>query len=297
MAYTRVKSNEMAEIWSIKQGKDRRLTGHNEFLLSELDLKPAEKYRFQASDGENIDCWILKPQDFDPDSRYPALVDIHGGPRSKFGESFMFEHQLYSSNGYAVIYANIRGSDGYSQVFSDIRGEYGTRDFRDLMEAVDYTLEKYPWIDKDRIGVTGLSYGGFMTNWAITHTDRFSTAISQNGISDWKAFFGTSDIGFHFSPDQLGGDPWSNEQEYELKSPIRYAPEVKTPVMFIHSLHDYRCWIDQSIQFFSVLKYLGKKTKLALSMEGSHVFRSLSRPSIRRRRLEIMIEWFDEHLK
>ncbi|MFP3951348.1 MAG: prolyl oligopeptidase family serine peptidase, partial [Candidatus Bathyarchaeia archaeon] len=133
--------------------------------------------------------------------------------------------------------------------------------------------------------------------WVVTNTSRFETAISQNGISDWRMFFGTSDIGFHFSPDQIGGDPWSNEGEYRVKSPLNYAPEVTTPMMFIHSLHDYRCWIDQSIQFYTALKYLGKEARLALSMEGSHVFRTLSKPSIRRRRLEIMLEWFDDHLK
>ena len=111
------------------------------------------------------------------------------------------------------------------------------------------------------------------------------------------AFFGTSDIGFHFTPDQVGGDPWTNEDGYREKSPITYAGEVSTPIMFVHSYNDYRCWIDQSILFYTALKYLGKETRFVLFMEGSHVFRSLAKPSIRKKRLRHMLQWFDDHLK
>ena len=136
-----------------------------------------------------------------------------------------------------------------------------------------------------------------MTNWVITHTDMFKAAISQNGISSWTAFFGTSDIGFHFAPEQIGGSPWSNLDVYVDKSPITYAADVNTPVLFVHSWNDYRCPVDQSIEFYTALKHLGKETRLAMFMEGSHVFRSNARPTIRKRRLRVMLDWFDEHLK
>jgi dipeptidyl aminopeptidase/acylaminoacyl peptidase len=165
------------------------------------------------------------------------------------------------------------------------------------MEMVDHALGAYVWIDQTRIAVTGLSYGGFMTNWVIGHTDRFRCALSQNSICNWVSFFGTSDIGFHFGPDQLGGDPWSNPETYTEKSPLNYAKSVKTPTMFIHSINDNRCWIDQSIQMYTALRYLGVETKLILYTEGSHTFRNLARTTIRKRRLHDMVDWFNCHMK
>jgi acylaminoacyl-peptidase len=297
IAYTRVTATEPAEVWVRDWLGDRRLTRFNDRLLSMLELSEPERFEFQASDGERVEGWILKPRAPAGTERIPAIMDIHGGPKSKFGYSFMFEHQLYAAMGYAVIYVNSRGSDGYSGEFADIRRAYGTRDYRDLMEALDFLISSRGDLDPDRLGVTGLSYGGFMTNWIVTQTDRFKAAISQNGICSWPSFFGTTDIGFYFAPDQIGGDPWSNEEGYRRMSPITYAPMVKTPIMFVHSYHDYRCWIDQSIMFYTALKYLGKEARLALFMEGSHVFRSTGKPSIRKKRLEEMLEWFDTHLK
>lgn len=295
IAYTMVTATEPAEVWVKNGSGDRRITRFNDRLLSMLELSTPERFEFQASDGEMVEGWILKPKV--GGGRIPAIMDVHGGPKSKFGYSFMFEHQLYTAEGYAVIYVNSRGSDGYSSEFADIRGAYGTRDYQDLMEALDYVISSHGELDPDRLGVTGLSYGGFMTNWIVTQTGRFKAAISQNGICSWPSFFGTTDIGFYFAPDQIGGDPWSNEEGYRRISPITYAPRVSTPIMFVHSYHDYRCWIDQSIMFYTALKYLGKEARLALFMEGSHVFRSTGKPSIRKKRLEKMLEWFNTHLK
>lgn len=296
VAYTRVNTDKPAEIF-IKKGETvKQLTHVNTALLEEVQLVPHNGFSFTQLDGSTVEGWVLKPTDWKQGESYPAILDIHGGPRSKFGDSVMFEHQLYAASGYAVIYVNIRGSDGYSQDFADMRGDWGNWDYRDLMKGVDEALEQNPWIDPSRLAVTGLSYGGFMTNWVITHTDRFKTAVSQNSISSWTSFFGTSDIGFSFTPDQIGGSPWSNMAEYLEKSPITYAGDVETPVLFVHSLNDYRCWIDQSFEFFTALKYLGKEAKLALFMEGPHAFRSSAKPSVRVRRLEVMLDWFNMYL-
>ncbi|MFH2111901.1 MAG: S9 family peptidase [Candidatus Bathyarchaeota archaeon] len=296
VAYTRVSTAKPTEVW-VKGDAEACLTRFNDHLLANLELSEANRFEFTQKDDTVVEGWVLKPVGWEKKKKYPAILDIHGGPRSKFGASMMFEHQLYAANGYGVIYINIRGSDGYSQKFADIRGEWGVWDYEDLKKGVEAALEKFTWIDKNRLGVTGLSYGGFMTNWVITHTDMFKAAISQNSISSWTAFFGTSDIGFHFSPEQIGGSPWSNLDAYVEKSPITYAGDVATPVLFIHSWNDYRCWVDQSIEFYTALKYLGKETKLALFMEGEHSFRSTARLSIRKRRLRVMLDWFDKYLK
>jgi len=296
VAYTRVNTDKTPELW-VLDTSERQLTNINKKLIDEIKLQQAENYSFIQKDGATVEGWILKPVKWKKDESYPAVLDIHGGPKSKFGDSLMFEHQLYASNGYAVIYLNIRGSGGYSQEFGDIRGEWGIWDYEDLIAGVKKALELYPWLDKERLGITGLSYGGFMTNWVITHNDMFRTAISQNSISSWTAFFGTSDIGFHFTPEQVGGNPWSNLNTYVDKSPITYANRVDTPVLFVHSWNDYRCWIDQSIEFYTALKYLGKETQLAMFMEGPHTFRSVARMSLRKRRYRVMLDWFDKYLK
>ncbi len=296
IAYTKVHTDKTPDLW-VKDANERQLTHLNKKQEEEIKLQPAEKYSFQQKDRVTVEGWILKPVDWSEGAKYPAVLDIHGGPKSKFGDSLMFEHQLYASNGYAVIYLNIRGSGGYGQEFGDIRGEWGIWDYEDLIKGVKTALEIYPWIDKERLGITGLSYGGFMTNWVITHNDMFRTAISQNSISSWTAFFGTSDIGFHFTPEQVGGNPWSNLDTYVNKSPITYANMVDTPVLFVHSWNDYRCWVDQSIEFFTALKYLGKETELAMFMEGPHTFRSVARMSLRKRRYQIILDWFDKYLK
>ncbi len=290
-------NTEPAEIYLKRENVERRLTAFNTDATSRLRLSKPERFEFLSTDNHLIEGWVMKPSEPKADQKAPAILDIHGGPKSKFGDAFMFEHQIYAAKGYAVIYLNPRGSDGYSQRFADIRGGYGTRDYEDIMEALGYIQKSFDFIDVERIGVTGLSYGGFMINWIVGHTDRFKVAVSQNGISNWFSFFGTSDIGFYFAPDQIGGDPCSNEESYRDKSPISFASNVSTPIMFIHSMSDYRCWIDQSIIFYTALKYLKKKTKFAFFMEGSHVFRSIGRPSLRMKRLELMTEWFDEHLK
>ena len=297
VAYTRTGIAEPAEVYVRKGKKDTKLTRLTEAPLAEAPMIDGEHFSFEASDGATIEGWLLKPHGWRKGAKYPAIFDIHGGPRSKYGHAPMFEHQIYAAEGYAVVYANIRGSDGYDQEFADIRTRYGTRDYQDFMEAVDHALGAYDWIDETRIAVTGLSYGGFMTNWVIGHTDRFRCALSQNSICNWVSFFGTSDIGFHFGTDQIGGDPWSNPAAYAEKSPLTYAKDVKTPTMFIHSMNDNRCWIDQSIQMYTALKYLGVEAKLILYTEGSHGFRNLARPAIRRRRLHDIVEWFNGHLK
>lgn len=284
------------EVWESKDGK-KRLTHFNDSITDDLRIVLPERFAFKASDGEEIEGWFMKPVDFDRGKRYPAVLWIHGGPKSKFGYGFMHEFQLFASSGYGVVYLNPRGSDGYTENFADIRKHYGERDYKDIMEALDWIESNCSWIDPERIGVTGISYGGFMTNWIITQTNRFAAAVSEDGIADWITMFGMTDIGFFFSKDAVGGDPWDSLDKYLAKSPLFKADQVVTPTMFIHSIDDYRCGIDQSIQFYTALSYLGKESKLLLFPEGGHIFGWTGRPTLRVKRLERILAWFNEYLQ
>ena len=285
------------EIWEKTSGKREKVTHFNDSIMTDLLVAKPERFTFQANDCQEIEGWIMKPADFAPGKKYPAVLWIHGGPKSKFGYGIMHEFQLYSANGYAVIYVNPRGSDGYSEKFADIREHYGERDYKDIMESLDWIESNCSWIDPKRIGVTGISFGGFMTNWIVTHTDRFAAAISEEGISDQITMFGTTDIGPFFNKDAIGGEPWDNAEKYLEKSPLLKANQVKTPIMFIHALDDYRCGVDQSIQFFTALSCLGRKTKLLLFPNGGHIFGWTGRPKHRIKRLKYKLNWFNSFLK
>jgi len=285
------------ELWEKTEEGERRITHFNDGLLKHVNIATPERFTFEASDRQAIEGWIIKPVDFNQNRRYPAILWIHGGPKSKFGYGFMHEFQLYAANGYAVVYLNPRGSDGYSEDFAEIRKHFGERDYQDIMEGLDWVLNTFPWIDPARLGVTGISYGGFMTNWIVTHTNRFAAAISEEGISDQLTMFGTTDIGPFFNKDVIGGEPWSNLEKYLEKSPLLRADQVKTPIMFIHAMDDFRCGVDQSIQFFTALRCLGRTTKLLLLQAGGHIVGWTGKPSFRIERLRQKLLWFDKFLQ
>jgi len=295
LVYVRMTSSEPPELWVNCGGEERKLTSFNEWLSAYTVVKPC-KFSFKASDGVTVDGWIMKPPHLKEGERRPAILFIHGGPKAAYGEGFMFEYQLFAAKGYVVMYTNPRGSDGYSEEFADIRGAYGERDYSDLVEAIDFILENFDFID-DGLGVTGISYGGFMTNWIVTHTDRFKAAVTQNGICSWDAEYGTTDIGFYFVEDQLGGTPWKNWEKLRKQSPLNYVEEVKTPLMILHSMEDYRCWIDQALLMYTALKALKKEVELVLFNTGEHGFSRTAKPSIRAKRYRLMLNWFDRYLK
>jgi len=280
----------------IKKGDDIRVvTRFNKFFVETYSLYKPQHYRIRASDGASIDCWIMAPDKVE--GKIPAILYIHGGPKTMYGWSFIYEFQYLVSRGFALIYSNPRGSDGYSEEFADIREQYGERDYMDLMEVVDETVKIYSFIDSERLGVTGGSYGGFMTNWIITNTDRFKAAVTQRSISDWISMFGTTDIGHYFVPDQIGCIPWENPEKCLDKSPLRFANRVKTPTLIIHSLEDYRCWVDQAIAFFRALKLNGVKTRLVLFPKENHELSRSGKPKHRVENLKHISGWFEEHLK
>lgn len=286
----------LQELYALKNKEEIQLTTFNEWVIKEKKLSKPEHITFE-NDGVTIDGWIMKPVDFEEGKKYPAILDIHGGPKTVYGEVFYHEMQYWANCGYAVFFCNPRGSDGKGNKFADIRGKYGTIDYDDIMKFTDIVLEKYPFIDRDNIGVTGGSYGGFMTNWIIGHTNRFKAAASQRSISNWISKFGTTDIGYYFVEDQQAATPWSDFEKLWFHSPMKYADKVTTPTLFIHSEEDYRCWLAEGIQMFTSLKYHGVEARLVMFRGENHELSRSGKPKHRIRRLEEITNWFNKHLK
>lgn len=252
---------------------------------------------FYESNGDKIRGYVLLPVDFDKNKKYPTLLSIHGGPKTEFSNIFHHEHQVFANDGYIIIYTNPHGSSGNGVKYSDIRGKYGSIDYEDLMNFTDLAIKKYPQIDENNMGVYGGSYGGFMTNWIVSHTNRFKAANSQRSISNWTSFYGVSDIGYYFAPDQTGANPWDNLEKMWEQSPIKHAKNVKTPTMFIHSDEDYRCPLEQGLQMYARIKENGVDTKMYIFHGENHELSRSGKPKARIKRLEKIKEWFDGYLK
>ncbi len=246
-------------------------------------------------DNHEIKGFVLLPKHYNPAKKYPAILNIHGGPKTVYGQIFFHEMQYWANQGYLVLFANPRGSDGKGNAFADIRGKYGTIDYDDLMDFTDEVLAKYPAIDQDRLFVTGGSYGGFMTNWMVTQTDRFKAAATQRSISNWLSFYGTSDIGNHFATDQTGGHPITDMDKLYNQSPIKYALDVKTPLLLIHSDKDHRCPMEQAQQFYAVLKTNGVDCRLVWFKGENHELSRAGKPQARVKRLQEITGWFDKY--
>ena len=280
----------------LRTGEISRISHFNDEALAERYVARPQPLRI-CSGGTEIGGWVLLPKDYDPAKKYPAVFDIHGGPKTVYGPVFYHEMQLWASMGYFVFFCNPTGSDGRDNTFADIRGKYGTVDYENLMDFCDAVLETYPQIDRTRVCETGGSYGGFMTNWIIGHTDRFCCAASQRSISNWLSFWGTSDIGWEFTPDQNAGDLYESPEKLWARSPLAYAKNVKTPTLFIHADEDYRCPLEQGVQMFTSLLDRGVETRLCLFHGENHELSRGGKPRHRLRRLQEITDWFEKHAK
>ncbi len=288
IAYISQNTNRPTELFIYKD-KIKRITKFNKYFES---LPKAKKYSFNASDGEKISFWFLSTDD----RTKPTILEIHGGPKTAYGNAFMFEFQLLASSGFNVLFSNPRGSDGYSENFAlKIKEHFGERDYEDIMELVEYAPKILP-IDKEKMGVMGGSYGGFMTNWIVGHTDFFKVAITERSISNQISFFGTSDIGPGFNSDQIGKNPWELIQHYWDKSPIKYANNVKTPLLIIHSDEDYRCPIEQAYQLYTALKYFKKDVEMVIFPGENHELSRSGKPEHRIERFKLIINYMKKQL-
>lgn len=293
--YVGMRDYTLQEIYKLENNSSEKLTTFNEEINKKYKISKPEIFDFTTNE-DTTKGFVIYPVDYDKNKTYPAILDIHGGPKTVYGNIFYHEMQVWANMGYFVFFTNPHGSDGYGNVFADIRGKYGTVDYNDLMNFTDYVLEKYP-IDKKRVGVTGGSYGGYMTNWIIGHTDRFACAASQRSISNWISKFGTTDIGYYFNADQNQATPWQFHDKLWWHSPLKYADKAKTPTLFIHSEEDYRCWLAEGLQMFTALKYHGVEARLCMFRGENHELSRGGKPKHRVRRLTEITNWFEKYLK
>ena len=293
--YVGMRDYTLQEIYKLENNSSEKLTTFNEEINKKYKISKPEIFDFTTNE-DTTKGFVIYPVDYDKNKTYPAILDIHGGPKTVYGNVFYHEMQVWANMGYFVFFTNPHGSDGYGNVFADIRGKYGTVDYNDLMNFTDYVLEKYS-IDKKRVGVTGGSYGGYMTNWIIGHTDRFACAASQRSISNWISKFGTTDIGYYFNADQNQATPWQFHDKLWWHSPLKYADKAKTPTLFIHSEEDYRCWLAEGLQMFTALKYHGVEARLCMFRGENHELSRGGKPKHRVRRLTEITNWFEKYLK
>ncbi len=281
----------------LESGKVNRLTEINKELLDECFISMPEEFWIKGIDNVDLQGWIQKPYGFKEGEKYPLVINVHGGPHSMFTPCFFYEFQLLNSEGYVMLYINPRGSQGYGQEFADaVRGDYGGGDFADIMSAIDYA-ETLPYVDKENMGITGGSYGGFMTNWAVGHTNRFKAAVTLRSISNWVSFYGVSDIGYFFGESEVGTTPWGNVSMMWDHSPLKYVEKMKTPLLIIHAEEDIRCPIEQADQLYVFLKRLGKKTEFLRFPKENHELSRSGLPKRRLARLDAIVNWFNDHLE
>jgi dipeptidyl aminopeptidase/acylaminoacyl peptidase len=299
LAYFFGQMADPGQVWlrDLAGGESRQLTDVNGDLLRGLELGEVEEVWFKGAAGNDLQGWILKPPGFDPAGKYPSILEIHGGPLLQYGNFFMHEFYCLAAQGYVVCFSNPRGGRGYGEAHAKaIWGAHGTADYADLMAWADYVAQK-PYIDAGRMGVTGGSYGGYMTNWIIGHTDRFRAAVTQRSISNRISGWGTKDFNWTFQQMFDDQPPWEAVERYWDVSPLKHIGHARTPTLVIHSQQDQRCPLEQGEQMFVALKVLGVEAEFVLFPDEPHGLSRVGRTDRRIARLNHILRWFDRYLK
>jgi dipeptidyl aminopeptidase/acylaminoacyl peptidase len=275
----------------------RRLTKSNDELFSKLNLTEPAMVWYNSFDGKRIQAWVQRPPDFQEGKKYPLILNIHGGPHAAYGYTFDHEIQWMAAKGYVVLYPNPRGSTTYGQDFGNIiQYHYPGDDFKDLMAGVDDLVAR-GWVDPEKLGVTGGSGGGLLTNWVIGHTQRFKAAVAQRDIADWSDFWYTADFTL-FTPTWFRGAPWEQEADFKERSPITYITKITTPLMLIEGEADYRTPpASGGEQMFRALKYRKIPTVMVRFPGESHELSRSGVPKHRVERLQHIVAWFDKYLQ
>ena len=285
----------IGDLFSVaSDGAQTRITDFNGKLWSQLNLTEPEEINYTSFDGKRIQGWVQKPPDFDPKKKYPLILNIHGGPHAAYGWVFDHEFQWMAAKGYVVLYPNPRGSTGYGQDFGNIiQYHYPGDDYRDLMAGVDEVLKR-GYVDPKKLGVTGGSGGGVLTDWTITHTDRFAAAVSQRDISNWASWWYTADFTL-FQPNWFKAPPFEDPDDYINRSAITFVKNIHTPVLFVLGESDYRTPQDSGgEQLFRALKYLKRPTAMVVFPRETHELSRSGEPWHRIERLDYIVGWFDK---
>lgn len=278
----------------LEAGQERRLSDLNPWL-AERWLGEPEPLSFKASDGVLVEGWLLTPPGFDSGRRHPLVLEVHGGPHAAYGWNFFHEFQMLAGMGFLVLYLNPRGSDGYGEEFrTAVTRDWGGKDFGDLMTGLDEVIGR-GFVDEGRLGIAGGSYGGYMTNWAIGHTDRFAAAVAMRSIANLVSEFTQHDIAL-WGATEMGPPPWTDPDELWRRSPIRYVADIHTPLLLLHSEMDLRCAISQAEEIFGALRLLGREVEMVRYPGESHDLSRSGRPDRRVDRLRRIAAWFERHL-
>jgi dipeptidyl aminopeptidase/acylaminoacyl peptidase len=299
LSYFHADMADLGQIWvrDLATGRSRKLTRFNENLLRARDLGEIEEVWFKGPAGNDLQGWILKPPGFDASKKYPSILQVHGGPRVQYGSFFMHEFYFLAAQGYVVYFCNPRGGLGYGEAHAkSIVNDWGSADYDDLMAWTDL-VQQQPYIDPDRMGVTGGSYGGYMTNWIIGHTDRFKAAVTQRSVSNLISMYGSTDLNWIWQYEFGDQPPWEDHENYWRQSPLKYIGNAKTPTLVIHSEQDLRCDMEQDEQVFVALKKLGVNTEMVRFPDEPHGLSRGGRTDRRIERLNHILHWFDRYLK
>jgi dipeptidyl aminopeptidase/acylaminoacyl peptidase len=296
LAYLANDFEHLDDIYFRDRSGERALTHLNAALWSNLALAKVERMPYRAADGLEIDGFLVKPVGWQEGRKYPLIVSIHGGPAGMYGVDWYHEFQVYAARGWGVFFCNPRGSTGYGRKFQRaVAMEWGGKAYSDIMTGLDEALRRNAWIDGDRLGVTGGSYGGFMTNWIVSHTNRFKAAVTLRSISNFVSDDGTRDGAYGHERD-FGGDLFQNYDFYWQSSPLKYVRNVKTPTLVLHSDNDYRVPLEQGEQWFRALQHFGVPSEFVIFPRENHNLTRTGEPRHLVESLQWQCYWFERYL-
>ncbi len=302
LVYSADEPTRLSELFAGERA-ERPLTHVGDAFAAGRELVAAERFTATSADGSAVDAWIMKPVGYEPGQAYPTLLNVHGGPYGQYGNAFFDEFQVYCAAGYVVVFSNPRGSSGSGEAWARaIRGPgaagpgWGSVDFDDCMAVIEEAVRRFDFIDGDRLGVIGGSYGGYMTSWIVSHTDRFKAAVSERAVNQLVSEWGSSDFGWDFKG-YLGTFVYEDVAPYLSISPATYAESIHTPLLILHSEKDLRCAVEQAEHLFVTLRLLKRTVELVRFPEESHELTRSGSPAHRVQRFHIVLEWFDRYLK
>ena len=279
-----------------EKSAQRTITHMNDALLSQIDMQPLESFTFKGANNDDVQGFMIKPPGFDPAKKYPLKFLIHGGPQGAWGNSWTYRWnaELFAANGYVVVMINFHGSTGYGQKFCDsISGDWGGKPYVDLMKGLDYVEKTYPFIDKNREAALGASYGGYMANWLLGHTDRFKCIVSHDGTMNTETSYGTTEE-LWFMEWEFKGPPWKQRELYRKFSPHLFAEKFKTPTLVVHGQLDYRLDVSQGFDLFTTLQRLKVPSKMLYFPDEGHW---VLKPQNSRLWYKTVNDWVDQWCK